>query len=382
MSLKLVTNLDFNQNQALNFVVQQLASDPGSPVEGEIWYRSDLHTIREYSSGTTKTIATLTNSLSDFSVPTGNLSAGGFQINNMANGTASTDAATVGQLNNAILGLDIHASVRVASTGSNINVASALVTGFVIDGYTCALGDRVLIKDNTAGSDNGIYVVVASGAAPRASDCNTATNYLQGAFCFVEKGTANGGASFVTSTAGPYVIGTTSISWVTFAGAGVTYGAGSGLTLTGTVFSVNVTGNSIEISSGNLRVKSNATTGQALLSAGTGVEAGYGAINLAGGSSIVTGTLPLGNGGGYTSTATAKTTLGFTTKYAQAVGNASLTSFTVNHALGSSNVDVTVVEVATGDLVMADILVVDANNITVNFATAPASNAFEVVVVA
>jgi hypothetical protein len=382
MSLKLVTNLDFNQNQALNICLQNLASDPGSPVESQIWYRTDLHTIREYSSGTVKTLATLTNSLSDFSVPTANLSAGSFQINNLANGTASTDAATVGQLNNAILGLDVHASVMAASTGSNINLASVLVTGFVVDGYTCLLGDRILVKDQTTQSQNGIYIVPASGAAARAADCNTATNYLQGSFCFVENGTANGGSSWVTSTAGPYVIGTTNIVWVTFAGAGVTYSAGSGLTLTGTVFSVNVSGNTVEISSGNLRVKSNSSTGQPLLSGGTGNEATYGAINLAGGSTIVTGTLPLGNGGGYTTAATAKTALGFTTKYAQAVGNGSLTSFTVTHSLGSSNVSVDVVEVSTGDLVMADILVVDANNVTVNFATAPASNAFEVIVLA
>src|SRR5580692_6576154 len=130
MALKLVTNLDFSQNQALNAVIQNLGSDPGSPVEGQIWYRTDLHTIREYSSGTVKTVATLTNSLSDFSVLTSDLTFGGFKGTNIGAPSASTDAATKGYVDSVALGLDVHASVRAASVGVNVAVASVLVNGF------------------------------------------------------------------------------------------------------------------------------------------------------------------------------------------------------------------------------------------------------------
>ena len=86
-------------------------------------------------------------------------------------------------------GLDVKDSVRVAST-ANAVIASALENGDAIDGVTLATGDRVLLKNQSTGSENGIYVVQASGAAVRASDFQTG-DVSSLAFVFVEEGTSN-----------------------------------------------------------------------------------------------------------------------------------------------------------------------------------------------
>ena len=78
--------------------------------------------------------------------------------------------------------------VRVAST-ANINLTNALINGATIDGVTVATGDRVLVKNQDTASQDGIYDVVASGAASRSSDTDTAAE-LNGAAVFVKEGSA------------------------------------------------------------------------------------------------------------------------------------------------------------------------------------------------
>lgn len=99
--------------------------------------------------------------------------------------------------------------VRVASTG-NINIASGLVNGAVIDGVTVATNDRVLLKNQTASAQNGIYSVVASGAAARSADANEAAELI-GLAVYVRSGTANGGKQFSCVTSAPIVVGTTAL---------------------------------------------------------------------------------------------------------------------------------------------------------------------------
>jgi hypothetical protein len=112
------------------------------------------------------------------------------------------------------------APVRVAST-ANITIASALINGSTIDGVVVATGDRVLLKDQSTGSQNGIYVVVASGAAMRAGDADTSAKVLSGMTMFVSEGTANGGAVFTLTTANPIVLGTTALVFSRYAGIGI-----------------------------------------------------------------------------------------------------------------------------------------------------------------
>jgi hypothetical protein len=149
--------------------------------------------------------------------------------------TEDLQAATKGYVDSVAQGLDIKASVKAATT-ENGTLATAFDNGSVIDGVTLATGDRILIKNQTDATANGIYVVAASGAPTRSTDMNAAAEF-PGAFTFVEQGTTNADTGYVC-TNNSVIVGTTEITFAQFSGAG-SYVAGNGLTLTGNSFSIN-----------------------------------------------------------------------------------------------------------------------------------------------
>lgn len=381
MAIPFLSAIDLTKNEIRNAVLHQLATDPVSPSVGQFWYNTASNVVKYFDSVANRVLATLTNSLDQFAAPAADLSVNNHKLTNVATPTLATDAATKGYVDSVALGLDVKASVRAATTAAG-TLASSFANGSVIDGITLATGDRILVKNQAAGAENGIYVVAASGAPTRSADCNSTTSYISGAFVFVETGTVNAGSSWVVSTQGTITPGTTAVTWVQFTGT-IAYTAGSGLTLTGTVFSANVTGVSTEISGGNIRVKSSATAGQPLLSQGAAAEANYGALNLAGGASIVTGTLPVGNGGtGGATAAAARTALGATTKFAQAIGDGSTTSIVVTHNLNTQDI-VVYVYTASGTFVEVNVEIqhTTVNTITLVFAVAPTAGQYRVVVI-
>jgi len=135
-------------------------------------------------------------------------------------------------------GLHIHPSARVATSG-NVNLSTDLEPGDVVDGVTLAQGDRVLVKSQSLPAQNGIYVVQASGAAVRAADFNEPAEVDGGDFVFVNSGTLYADTGWVQVTDNVTIIGTDPIIFTQFSGAG-TYLAGTGLTLTGNIFSANI----------------------------------------------------------------------------------------------------------------------------------------------
>ena len=149
--------------------------------------------------------------------------------------TSYVDAATAG--------LNVHAAVQAATT-ANITLASAVENGDTLDGVTLATGNRILVKNQTDKTENGVYIVAASGAPSRADDYNTAGEVDAGDFIFVEAGTSNGKTGWVqTNTI--TTVGSDNIEFTQFTGVG-TYTAGTGLTLTGTTFSIN-TGTTVDL---------------------------------------------------------------------------------------------------------------------------------------
>jgi hypothetical protein len=110
----------------------------------------------------------------------------------------------------------------------------------VLDGYTLLNGDRVLVKNEATQANNGIYTWATGGTVlTRATDFDTAAEMASGDFTFVTNGTLYANTGWV-QTDPVTVVGTSPVTWIQFSGAG-TYTAGTGLTLTGTQFSITNT---------------------------------------------------------------------------------------------------------------------------------------------
>lgn len=194
---------------------------------------------------TTSSSQTLTNkTLGSGTALSSDLSAATYKITGLGTPSASTDAVTKQYVDDIAQGLHIHASCVTATT-NNIDLSNGLEAGDVIDGVTLVAGDRVLVKNQSTTSQNGIYLAVTSGAAVRASDFDSSSEIQGGDFVFVTGGTSNDNTGWV-QTEKVTTVGTDPIVFTQFSGAG-TYQAGTGLTLTGNIFSIN-TGTTVDIS--------------------------------------------------------------------------------------------------------------------------------------
>ena len=144
--------------------------------------------------------------------------------------SASTDIANKDYVDTVAQGLDPKASC-VAATTVNITLSAPQT----IDGLALIAGDRCLVKNQSAPAENGIYVVAAA-AWTRAADMNAWVE-VPGAFTFIEQGTTQADTGWVCTSNAGGTLGTTAITFVQFAGVG-SYTASTGLTLTGTAFSL------------------------------------------------------------------------------------------------------------------------------------------------
>lgn len=176
-------------------------------------------------------------------------------------GTNDTTIATTAFVSTAVdaarQGLTVKQACRAATT-ANITLSGTQT----IDGVAVVAGNRVLVKDQTTGSANGIYVV-AAGAWTRATDFDASSDVTDGAFTFVEEGTTNADSGWVLTTDDTITIGTTALTFVQFSGAGQIT-AGAGLTKTGNQLDVGTASASrIVVNADNIDL---ATTG---VSAGT-----------------------------------------------------------------------------------------------------------------
>ena len=167
-------------------------------------------------------------------VPASDLSMAGFKLTSLGTPTADTDAANKGYVDSVAQGLDPKASVVAATTTAG-TLATSFADSQVIDGVTLATGNRILIKDQADATENGIYVVAASGAPTRSTDMDNGTEF-PGAFTFVEQGTVNADTGWTCTNNSPVTLGSTNITFTQFSGAG-TYTADNGVVLNGSVFS-------------------------------------------------------------------------------------------------------------------------------------------------
>lgn len=156
------------------------------------------------------------------------------QINLAADPTSALHAATKQYVDNLISGLDVKTSVLVATT-ANITLSGTQT----IDGIAVTAGARVLVKNQTTASQNGLYLC-AAGAWARTSDADS-WNELVSAFVFVEKGTQNADTGWVCTVDLGGTLGTTAITVSQFAGAG-TVTAGAGIDVVGNQVALSVSG--------------------------------------------------------------------------------------------------------------------------------------------
>jgi len=354
-------NVDRIEDIAANLIVAGTGLDKTYD-DGAGSLTIDIDSTVTTNSGT----QTLTNkTLGSGTALSANLDAGTNKITNLGAPTSSTDAATKAYVDAVSEGLHVHPAADVY-VAANVDIATALEAGDLIDGVTLTAGMRLLVNGQTTQSQNGIYVVQASGGPLRAADFDTAVEVDSGDFIFVSSGTNYANTGWV-QTLKPATIGTDAISFTQFSGAG-TYLAGDGLTLTGTTFSVDVTpssGNaSLEITNNALAVKANTNDGLEITAGGLGINNGAGLT-------FSSGALVFDTANGYG-----------TRKLAYNVGNNSATSYTINHALATRDVAVHVYENASPYAqVEADIEHTDSNNLAVKFAVAPTTDQYRVVIV-
>lgn len=380
-------NINLQGNQIFNLALENLATAPASPVGGRVYYDTALLSAyfwngsawvpmdaRKFSNAlplsalvniangtmlgnnagsagaplalTAAQVKTLlnivpsdvsgfdtqvrTSRLDQMAAPTGAVSLNSKNITNLADPTTAQMAATKNyvdtQVQQAASGIDPKESCRVAST-ANIATLSGLLT---IDGVTVAAGDRVLVKNQTTASANGIYVA-SSGAWARSTD-GAQGELTSGALVFVTGGTSQAATQWYLQTADPITIGTTALSWTQF-GAGNSYTADAtgGLQLVGSAFS-------------------------AKLPAGSGLVTDASGIYVD--PAIVA------------------------RKYSTTIGDGSSVAIVVTHNLNTQDIHVTLRNSASPyDLQFTTVEATSVNTCTLRFATAPASNSLRVTVI-
>jgi hypothetical protein len=271
----ILTPLDMSKLEIRNQLVHILASAPGSPVEGQIYYDSTTKTLQVRTNaawlaggarldqitaptaavalgsqritgladpGAAQDAATqnyvLTRTVNQLAAPTADFAMNSHKITGLLDGTNATDAVTKQQLDIAQAGLDVKSSVRAASTANLAGITYTATGGTsargqitvapnTLDGVTLAANNRILLKDQTTAAQNGIWVVTtvgtgANGVWDRATDADADVEVTAGMYTFVEEGTANDNTGWVLTTNNPITIGGasgTSLAFTKFTGA-------------------------------------------------------------------------------------------------------------------------------------------------------------------
>ena len=185
-----------------------------------------------------------------------NPSLGSITILNEAENQQSwgtSNVVTKGYVDSLLQGIDEVLEPVKAATNQNVDLTNGLANGSTINGgtITLATGDRILVKNQTTASENGVYIVQATGAAVRSTDLAANSN-ANAVFVFVEEGSNASTGFLCTSPSGSDVVGTNNLTFVKMSSATeITVSGTSALTKTGNALSVNVDDSSIKINTDN-----------------------------------------------------------------------------------------------------------------------------------
>lgn len=262
--------------------------------------------------------------LGDLGTTAADFSMNSHKLTSVTDPTSAQDAATKAYVDSLVQGLSWKTAV-IAATTANGTLSSAYANGSTIDGITLATGNRILIKNQTTGSENGIYTVNASGAPTRATDADSGTE-LNGATVYVTSGTSNADTAW-TQTAESITIGTTATVWA-------------------------------QINGGTVPSASTSVAGKVQLATQAEAQA-------------------------KTDTAkalTAASVSDFARKYTGTIGDGSSTSLAVTHGLGSQYVTAQVFDASSGVQVECDVTLTSGTLTTFDFTVAPTSAQYRVVI--
>lgn len=290
----------------------------------------------------------------------------GNKAENMASPSSGTDGANKDYVDAKVHGLSWKDDVVAAST-ANVTLATAVDNGKTLDGVTLGTGERFLLKNQSAGAENGIWIVAASGAPTRASDAD-ATSELMQATVKVQGGTVNAGTQW-TQTAVVTTVGTTAQTWVA-SGGGISYTAdGQGIEVSSNQFSLELDGTSLSKSGSGLKVNNAFVTALA----GAGLTESSQVLAVGAGTGIIVNANDV-----------AIDPSVVVRKYSATVGNGSATTFNLTHGLGTQVIaNVLITRVSDGEVVEADVFIPPAGTtVDVTFAVAPTTNQYRVTVTA
>ena len=211
-----------------------------------------------------------------------NVSISGGAVTGLGSPSSSSDAATKNYVDQAVAGLRTRTIAECATT-ANVNLTNGLEAGDAIDGITLVAGDRVLVKDQSTASENGLYLAVSSGAASRDPEHDSIAE-LSGGMVVVNQGSTNDNKIFLCTTDNTGSVGSTSITYTVVTPSN-----------TGTVTSVGVAdsgageftvGSTPVTSSGNITLAINSIADTKLGTIGTANKVSLTALNIDGGSDI------------------------------------------------------------------------------------------------
>ena len=430
MATKFLTNIDLNQNQLVNATFEVLGTAPNTGLfEGRMYYDSTFDTIQVYSGSAWRTFVnsvakggdhtdaitlnesngtvTITLNLADVD-SAGLLSSTFWGLLNgatsdatvstlvkrdssgnikVATPTDAAHAATKGYVDAARQGLDVKQSVRAATTAA-VNLSTELEAGDTIDTtVTLVAGDRVLVKNQGTASQNGIYVVQATGAAVRATDANGTTDtgtVSGGTFTFVEEGTVNADSGFVVSSNGLIDVGTDAMNWVQFSGAGAVI-AGDGLTKDGSTVNAVGTENRISVSANAIDIASTYVGQATITTLGTITTGTWNGTDIA----VADGGTGSGTASGARTNLADTSLTGQTTSVAVlarvvhqacAASSVGVSTTTVTHNFNTKNVTVQVYQVSTGETVNCDVVRSSLDSVVVTMNGTISSDDFHIVV--
>ena len=211
-----------------------------------------------------------------------NVSISGGAVTGLGSPSSSSDAATKNYVDQAVAGLRTRTIAECATT-ANVNLTNGLEAGDAIDGITLVAGDRVLVKDQSTASENGLYLAVSSGAASRDPEHDSIAE-LSGGMVVVNQGSTNDNKIFLCTTDNTGSVGSTSITYTQVTPSN-----------TGTVTSVGVAdsgageftvGSTPVTSSGNITLAINSVADSKLGTISTANKVSVSALNIDGATDI------------------------------------------------------------------------------------------------